>query len=464
MKNEIILILKHYYSSFLSKRIEFYEKGENMIERNLYLSKLIASKENGFPKIITGLRRCGKSYLLKEIYKDYLLKHDVSDENIIIIELDDLKNAKYRNPIELDKYIRKQCNINKMNYVFIDEIQLVTTIVNPAFTNGEIIIAKENDKDVISFVEVVLGLSREKYIDLYATGSNSKMLSSDVITEFRDKATNISLYPISFEEFVEYKGNSSSDIVFEYMRYGGMPLAILKNGEEKKQYLKGLFETTYFKDILEHNKLEKTEALDSLCNILSEGTGQLFNAQKIADTYKIVTKDNIDKDTVKKYIDYFIDAFVIKEAKRYDVKGNNEIGALRKYFFVDNGLRNARLNFAYDDEGQMLENMIYNELIYNGYTVNVGAFEKYEKDKNGKSIRKTYEIDFVAQRGIKKYYIQVASDISNADTKAREVKPFLALKDTIQKIIVINKPLDESLDLNGFTVIGVADFLLRFIK
>lgn len=435
-----------------------------MIERNVYLSKLISSKGNGFPKIITGVRRCGKSYLLKEIFKKHLLGEGVSEDNIIIVELDDLKNVKYRNPIELDKYIRNKCNVNTINYVFIDEVQLVTTIVNPIFTNGEYVIAKENDKDVISFVEVVLGLSREKYIDLYATGSNSKMLSSDVITEFRDKATNISLYPLSFEEFSNYKNSRSSDTVFEYMRYGGMPLAVLKDINDKKDYLKGLFETTYFKDILEHNKLEKTEALDSLCNIISEGTGQLFNSQKIADTYKSVTKDSIDKDTVKKYIDYFIDAFILREATRYDVKGNNEIGALRKYFFVDNGLRNARLNFAYDDEGQMLENMVYNELLYNGYTVNVGTFEKYEKNKNGESVRKTYEIDFVAQRGIKKYYIQVASDISNAETKARELKPFFALKDSIQKIIVINKPLEESLDLNGFTVIGIADFLLRFIK
>ena len=435
-----------------------------MIERNVYLSKLISSKGNGFPKIITGVRRCGKSYLLKEIFKKHLLGEGVSEDNIIIVELDDLKNVKYRNPIELDKYIRNKCNVNTINYVFIDEVQLVTTIVNPIFTNGEYVIAKEDDKDVISFVEVVLGLSREKYIDLYATGSNSKMLSSDVITEFRDKATNISLYPLSFEEFSNYKNSRSSDTVFEYMRYGGMPLAVLKAINDKKDYLKGLFETTYFKDILEHNKLGKTEALDSLCNIISEGTGQLFNSQKIADTYKSVTKDSIDKDTVKKYIDYFIDAFILREATRYDVKGNNEIGALRKYFFVDNGLRNARLNFAYDDEGQMLENMVYNELLYNGYTVNVGTFEKYEKNKNGESVRKTYEIDFVAQRGIKKYYIQVANDISNAETKARKLKPFFALKDSIQKIIVINKPLEESLDLNGFTVIGIADFLLRFIK
>lgn len=435
-----------------------------MIKRDKYLKLLISASNNGFPKVITGVRRCGKSYLLKDIYKQYLLENGVSEENIFILELDDDKNSYYRDPINLGNYVREYCKGDNKYYVFLDEIQKVYSIVNPALTNGKHIIAKKEDKEIVSFVDVVLGLSHEKNIDLYVTGSNSKKLSSDIVTEFRDNATNIKLYPLAFEEFYNYVGGSKSETVYEYMRYGGMPLAILKDGEDKKEYLKGLFETTYFKDIIEHNKLEKTEALDSLCNILSEGTGQLFNSQKIADAYKSVTKDNIDKDTVKKYIDYFIDAFVLKEAKRYDVKGKKEIGALKKYFFIDNGLRNARLNFAYDDEEQMLENMVHNELIYNGYTVNVGAFEKKEKDKNGKSISKSYEIDFVAQRGIKKYYIQVASDISNAATKAREVKPFLALKDSIQKIIVINKPLEESLDSNGFTVIGISDFLLKFIK
>lgn len=435
-----------------------------MIKRDKYLKLLISVSNNGFPKVITGIRRCGKSYLLKEIYKQYLLENGVNEDNIFVLELDDDKNSYYRDPINLGNYVREYCKGNNRYYVFLDEIQRVYSIVNPALTNGEHIIAKKEDTEIVSFVDVILGLSHEKNIDLYVTGSNSKMLSSDIVTEFRDKATNIKLYPLSFEEFYNYIGGSKSEAVYEYMRYGGMPLAVLKDGEDKKEYLKGLFETTYFKDIIERNKLEKTEALDSLCNILSEGIGHLFNSQKIANTYKSVTKDNIDKDTVKKYIDYFIDAFVLKEAKRYDVKGNKEIGALKKYFFIDNGLRNARLNFAYDDEGQMLENMVYNELIYNGYTVNIGAFEKKEKDKNGKSVSKSYEIDFVAQRGIKKYYIQVASDISNAETKAREVKPFLALKDSIQKIIVINKPLEESIDLNGFTVIGVADFLLKFIK
>lgn len=434
-----------------------------MIKRDYYLSKLISSMGNGFPKIITGIRRCGKSYLLKEIFKKYLIDSGISESNILIIELDDLKNIKYRNPIELDKYIREKCDVNTINYVFIDELQLVTPIVNPIFTDGKYVIAKKDDQNSITFVEVILGLAREKYIDIYATGSNSKMLSTDIVTEFRDKATNISITPLSFEEFCNYKGNSSTDTVFEYMRYGGMPLAILKEEYEKKEYLIKLFETTYFKDILEHNNLKKSEALDSLCNIISEATGQLFNCEKIAKAYKNITKDNIDKDTIKQYLDYFTDAFIIKEASRFDIKGNNEIGALRKYYFIDNGLRNARLNFAYEDEGQILENMVYNELIYNGYIVNVGTFEKYEKD-NGKSVRKCYEIDFIAKKGPKKYYIQVCNDISTIETKTREIRPFLALNDSFQKIIVINKPLEETIDTNGFIIIGVSDFLLKFIK
>lgn len=435
-----------------------------MIERNVYLSKLISCKENGFPKVITGVRRCGKSYMLNTIYKEYLLSIGVDAKNIILIELDEVKNAQYRSPIELDTYVRKKCKNKKINYVFIDEIQLVDTIVNPIYTNGKYVLANKNDKDVISFVDVVLGLSREKNIDLYITGSNSKMLSSDIVTEFKDKATNISIRPLSFEEFYSYKGGSKTDAIYEYMMYGGMPLAVLKNKADREDYLKNLFVTTYLSDIIEHNKLEKSEFLDELCNIISQGCGQLFNAEKIVNTYKTITNEKIDKDTVTRYINFFIDAFILSEATRYDVKGRRNIGALRKYYYVDNGLRNARLNFAYNDEGQMLENMIYNELLYNGYTVNVGTFERVEKNSLGKNIKVNYEIDFVAKKGIKQFYIQVAADISSAETRKREIKPYIALNDQIKKVIVINKPIDEALDENGFTIIGIADFLLRFIK
>ena len=373
-----------------------------MIERSVYFNKLIKSKENGFPKVITGIRRCGKSYLLKEIYKKYLIKTGVKESNILVLELDEEENSKYRDPIYLGDFVRNFCNNKSMCYVFLDEIQKVIPIVNPVLTNGEHIKAKDTDEDVISFVDVVLGLSHKPNIDLYVTGSNSKMLSTDIITEFRDKATNISIYPLSFEEYYNYVGGSTTDAMFEYMQHGGMPLAVLKDEDDKEEYLKGLFETTYFKDILEHNKLYKSESLDELCNIISELTGSLLNSKKISDTFKSVKHEDIDKQTIDKYIEYFKDAFILREARRYDLKGREEIGALQKYYFTDTGLRNARLNFAFSDEGQRLENVVYNELIYTGYTVNVGTFETIEKNKDGKSVRKTNEVEFYATKNKKR--------------------------------------------------------------
>jgi predicted AAA+ superfamily ATPase len=290
------------------------------------------------------------------------------------------------------------------------------------------------------------------------------MLSTDIITEFRDKATNISIYPLSFEEYYNYVGGSTTDAMFEYMQHGGMPLAVLKDEDDKEEYLKGLFETTYFKDILEHNKLYKSESLDELCNIISELTGSLLNSKKISDTFKSVKHEDIDKQTIDKYIEYFKDAFILREARRYDLKGREEIGALQKYYFTDTGLRNARLNFAFPDEGQMLENVVYNELIYNGYTVNVGTFETIEKNKDGKSVRKTNEVDFYATKNKKRLYIQVSKDISTEKTMIRELRPFHKLNDQIQKVVVINKPIKETFDKDGYTIIGVADFLLRYIK
>lgn len=434
-----------------------------MIERNRYLDQLIRNKDNGFPKVITGVRRCGKSFLIKEIYANYLKESGIKEESILIIELDNDANVIYRNPIELGKYVRSFCNGKEKCYVFIDEIQLVDTIINPIYTNGKYVLAKKNDENTISFVETVLGLSREKNIDLYVTGSNSKMLSSDIVTEFRDKATNISLYPLSFAEFYKYKGGSATDDLYEFMQYGGMPLAVLKEKEDRKDYLKNLFKMVYFADIIEHNRLNKSESLDELCNIVSSCTGDLLNSQKIADTYKSVKHETIDKETVEKYLGYFIDAFMIRQAGRYDVKGRKEIGALRKYYFTDTGLRNARLNFAYSDDGQMLENVIYNELIFNGYTVNIGTYERVEKDENGKSIKVNYEIDFLAERNNRKYYIQVTDNLNSEETRKREIKPYIGLNDQIQKIIIINKPIDETRTEEGYTIISAADFMLRFI-
>ena len=435
-----------------------------MIKRNRYLEQLIRNKDNGFPKVITGIRRCGKSFLIKEIYVNYLRENGIKEENILIIELDNDENIAYRNPIELGKYVRSFCKDKDRCYVFIDEIQLADTIINPVYTNGEYVLAKKGEENAISFVETVLGLSREENIDLYVTGSNSKMLSSDIVTEFRDKATNISLYPLSFAEFYEYKGGSASDALYEFMQYGGMPLAVLKKTKDRKEYLKNLFEMVYFADIIEHNRLNKSESLDELCNIISSCTGDLLNSQKISDTYKSTKHERIDKETVEKYLGYFIDAFIIRQAGRYDVKGRKEIGALRKYYFTDTGLRNARLNFAFNDDGQMLENVIYNELIFNGYSVNVGTYERVEKNKNGKSIKINYEIDFLAEKNNNRYYIQVTDNLNDEDTRKREIKPYIGLNDQIQKIIVINKPIDETRDAEGYTIIGACDFMLRFIK
>lgn len=436
-----------------------------MIERNNYLDKLIKSKENGFPKVITGIRRCGKSYLLEEIYKKYLLNNGVNEENIIIIDLDDEENYDYYNPINLSNHVIELCDDNKMNYVFIDEIQNVVPIINPVFTNGKHVIAKPEDENVITFAKIVLSLSKKKNIDIYVTGSNSKMLSTDVQTEFRDKATNINVNPLSFEEYMNYTNLEEYRAINEYLTYGGMPLAVLKDKEEeKKEYLIKLFETTYFKDIIERYKFRKIEALDELCTLLSTCVGTLINSEKLSNTYKSKTKNKIDSETVTSYINAFKDSHIIREAMRYDVKGKEIITSLKKYYFIDTGLRNARLNFSFLDEGQMLENVVYNELVYNGYSVNVGTYDKVEKNKNNESIRRTYEIDFLATKGNRMYYIQVASDISSEETRNREIKPYISLNDQIQKIIVINKPINETRDLNGFTIIGITDFLLRFIK
>ena len=437
-----------------------------MIDRNRYLNQLINAKNNGFPKVITGIRRCGKSYLLKTIYVHYLLDEcHISPKNILIIELDDDKNIELRNPIKLGTYVREYCKDKKDCYVVLDEIQKVTSIINPAFTEGKIIVAKPFDDNTITFIDVVLGLSREPNIDLYVTGSNSKMLSSDIVTEFRDKATQIHLSPLSFEEFVDYKKGYAPEMIDEYMIYGGMPLVVLENDENKKRtYLKKLFKTTYFSDILEHNKLNKSEALDELCNILSDNVGDLINAEKISNRYKSIKKEGIDKDTVTKYINFFVDAFILQEATRYNIKGRNEIGALRKYYFTDLGLRNARLNFSKPDEGHMLENVIYSELIYHGYTVNVGVYERVERNKDGRLVKKNYEIDFLATKENIKFYVQVAEDISKKETLEREKKPYKHLKDPIQKVLVVNKSLKEMRDEEGYILIGISDFLLKFIK
>ena len=436
-----------------------------MILRQKYLNLLLESKNNGFPKVITGIRRCGKSFLLNTIYKNYLLENKVPKQNIIQIDLTLISNALYRDPINLYEHVIDLTKANEgTSYVFLDEIQQVYPILNPALTDGKHIKAKDDDTEVITFVDLVLDLASKSNIDLYITGSNSKMLSSDIVTQFHDKAINIKLLPLSFEEFLKYSKTNENEAIAEYLTYGGMPLAVTKKGVAKENYLKELFETTYLKDIIERNKLKKVEALDELCTLLATCVGDLINSNSLAELYAKKTNRKIDPDTINSYLNHFIDSFILTEAFRYDVKGKNVINSTKKYYYIDLGLRNARLNFVYSDVGKTLENLVFNELIYNDYKVNVGTFDVFSKDENNKTIRKSLEIDFLAEKGARKYYIQVCNDLTNEKTMSREIKPYIALNDQITKIVVINRPIKEYHDANGFTIIGLTEFLLRYIK
>lgn len=436
-----------------------------MIARDRYLSELIKVRNNGSAKIITGIRRCGKFYLLNVIYRNYLIESGVPENNIIQIDLTLISNAYYRDPIYLYEHVLDLTKQNKgISYVILDEIQEVYSLVNLALTDGKHIKAKSTDEDIITFVDVILDLASRPNIDLYVTGSNSKMLSSDIVTEFRDKATNIRLMPLSFEEFYAYKKEDESKAVSEYLTYGGMPSTVLSDDENKSDYLKELFETTYLRDIVERNKIRKVEALDEVSILLASCVGDFINSNKIATLYEAKTNHKIDSETINSYINAFLDSFIISEAFRYDLKGKKIINSTKKYYYVDLGLRNARLNFVYSDTGKMLENLVYNELLYNGYKVNVGTFDTFSKDSDNKTVRKSLEVDFLATKGNRMYYLQVCDDFQSEETRKREIKPYIALNDQITKVIVVNKPIKECRDEHGYTIVGLTDFLLRYIK
>lgn len=425
-----------------------------MIERKKYLEKLISKKENGLVKVITGIRRCGKSYLLFNIYKNYLKSIGVEDDCIIALALDDDENIKYRNPIELGKYIRSlTADESKNYYVFLDEIQKVVTIQNPYIEGAE---------DKVGFVDVVLGLMKRDNIDLYVTGSNSKMLSSDILTEFRGRGDEIRVNPLSFEEFYNaYKGDKR-DAWQEYYTYGGLPLVMQKNShEEKAKYLHSLFDKIYISDIIERNKiLHDKSVLDDILNIISSSVGSLTNAGKIAKTFKSERQVNISDDTVSRYLDFFIDAFMIYKAERYDVKGRKYIGSPLKYYFSDVGLRNARLNFRQQEENHIMENIIYNELCNRDFSVDVGVVEYCYKDENKKSKRVQLEIDFVANKGSKKYYIQSALTVGNEEKRQQEVRSLNRVGDSFKKIVVVKDNIIPWHDDDGILYIGIERFLL----
>lgn len=404
------------------------------IKRDLYLNKLINRRENGLIKIITGIRRCGKSYLLDPLLKNYLLADGVKEDHIIKLELDRIENEKYRNPKALNEYIRNLIKDKDMYYVILDEIQLVE-----------------------GFEFVLNGLLYEKNIDVYVTGSNSKFLSSDIITEFRGRGDQIKVNPLSFAEFSSVFDGDKYEAWNEYVTYGGMPLILSKKSdEEKSQYLKELFEQTYIRDIVERNKIQRIDILDSLINMLASSVGSLTNPQKLFDTFKSNGEKELSLNTINSYIADIEDAFIVNKSTRYDIKGKKYIQTPQKYYFSDIGLRNARLNFRQQEENHLMENIIYNELLIRGYNVDVGVVEIREDNK-----RKQLEVDFVCNLGNKRYYIQSALNLDTKEKTLQESRSLNNIGDSFKKIIVVKDNIKLWRTDDGIVVIGIQEFLLN---
>ena len=426
-----------------------------MYPREQYLKEIISKKDNGRIKIITGLRRSGKSVLLFQLYREWLLGEGVKEDQIIALALDILENARYRNPLELDKYVRDHMvDPKKRYYIFIDEIQFVSEIQNPYV---------DNEDAKITFIDVILGFMHMDNADVYVTGSNSKMLSSDILTQFRDRGDEIRVYPLSFAEFYnEYEGDKRGAWQ-DYYTYGGMPLATsLESHEEKSRYLKDLFDRTYIKDVLERHEIKNdTEVLDILLDVLASGIGSLTNPSKLANTFKSERQIGIGSETIEKYIGYFEESFLIEKAVRYDVKGRKYIGTPAKYYYTDLGLRNARLGFRQLEETHIMENVLYNDLIRRGMNVDVGVVEYNTKDADGKKIRKQLEVDFVVNQGGKRFYIQSALSIADPDKKEQEIESLKRIPDSFSKMVVFREYLKPWQDENGITYVGIEQFLLN---
>ena len=426
-----------------------------MYPREQYLNKIISKKDNGRIKIITGLRRSGKSVLLFQLYGDWLIREGIHEDHIIALALDIWENAKYRNPIELDKYVRDRMVADgEKYYIFIDEIQFVAEIQNPYVDNPD---AR------ISFIDVVLGFMQMKNADVYVTGSNSRMLSSDILTQFRDRGDEIRVYPLSFAEFYrEYKGDKRGAWQ-DYYTYGGMPFVTsLETHEEKSRYLKDLFDRTYIKDVLERHEIKNDAAvLSILLDILASGIGSLTNPTRLSNTFKSERQIAIGSETIEKYIGYFEEAFLIEKAVRYDIKGRKYIGTPAKYYYTDLGLRNVRLGFRQLEETHIMENVLYNDLIRRGMDVDIGVVEYNTKDSAGKKIRKQLEVDFVVNKGEKRFYIQSALSIADPEKKEQEIASLKRIPDSFSKIVVVRDYLNPWQDENGIVYLGIEQFLLN---
>ena len=409
------------------------------IARDKYLRDLINRMNNGMIKVVTGIRRSGKSYLLFKLFYEYLLSQGVLESHIIKIELDQRKNRIYRDPDVILDYIETLIEDDKQYYILLDEVQML------------------ND-----FEEVLNSLLHISNVDIYVTGSNSKFLSKDVITEFRGRGDEIHVFPLTFKEFMQvYDGDMYRGFA-DYIVYGGLPLiSTMKTETQKVNYLTNLFNETYLKDIIERNHIEKTQELEDLINVLASAIGSLTNPPKIQATFKSSIGSAISINTIRQYIEYLEDAFIISKAQRYNIKGRKYIGTPLKYYYEDIGLRNARLGFRQVEETHLMENIIYNELRYRGYSVDVGVVEKREMSENGKQIRKALEIDFVANLGSQRYYIQSALSMPTPEKQIQEKTSLINVADSFKKIIIVKDIVNVKRDENGIVTMSIYDFLLK---
>ena len=430
------------------------------IERSKYLNRIIAHKWNGKVKIITGIRRCGKSFLLFQLYKQHLLDSGVKEDHIIEIALDRKEDIAYRNPVTLGEYVlSKVSNKDNRYYVFIDEIQMSYKVKNTGIDESNV---APEDKDLLytTFYDTLNDLMSKKNLDVYVTGSNSRMLSSDIATYFRDRGTEIRVYPLSFSEFCSFYGGEKADAFEEYITFGGMPLAVLeKNESEKRSYLNGLHKQVYLKDIVERYHLKDDTILDALVDSLYSSVGSLTNAHKQANTagsrLGITTSDH----TIKNYLDYLEDSYLFMQAKRYDIKGRKYFGSPLKYYATDIGLRNAKLNFRQQERTHIMENIIFNELVLRGYAVDVGVVELTVRDENGKPVQSQHEIDFIVNTGNQKIYIQSALNVDTQDKKNQETLSLKNSGDFFRKIVITDGSQKLWTDDDGISYVGIIPFL-----
>ncbi len=409
------------------------------IRRDIYLNKLISKKHNGLIKVVTGMRRCGKSYLLFNLFKEYLVNEGVNENHIIEIAFDSFENRKYRDPEVLFPYLMEKIADNEMYYVLLDEVQMLD-----------------------DFESVLNSLGRKKNVDVYVTGSNAKFLSKDIITEFRGRGDEVHMYPLTYSEFMSVYDGDKQEGWRDYVLFGGIPLVLgFETADQKSDFLKSLFEETYISDITGRNNIRNKAELEELLNILSSAIGTLTNPSKLSATFKSVKNKTISKDTIIKYIDYLKDSFLIDSAIRYDIKGKKYINTPSKYYFTDLGLRNARLNFRQVEETHAMENIIFNELKVRGYNVDVGVVVMNEVDKNGKKIRKQLEVDFVCNKGSKRFYIQSAYALPDKEKMEQEQRSLVNTGDGFKKIIITKDAVAPLYNDEGILVMSVFDFLLN---